>query len=106
MLLCQGIILAVQEVEVKVLRWLHEEEATGVQYLEVHPPHFVTAVVSVDVSTSSQNPNCLLCQQQPFSHVQAMHIIIQRLCAKLKCFKMCWAKLGSEWSSACCDQGP
>ena len=27
-----------QEVEVKVLRWLHEEEATGVQYLEVlHP---------------------------------------------------------------------
>ena len=25
-----------QEVEVKVLRWLHEEEATGIQYLEVH----------------------------------------------------------------------
>ncbi len=24
-----------QEMEVKVLRWLHEEEATGVQYLEV-----------------------------------------------------------------------
>ncbi len=27
-----------QEVEVKVLRWLHEEEATGVQYLEVPHP--------------------------------------------------------------------
>ncbi|KAL0046520.1 hypothetical protein WJX82_002723 [Trebouxia sp. C0006] len=27
-------VLTPQEVEVKVLRWLHEEEATGVQYLE------------------------------------------------------------------------
>lgn len=31
----QKITLALQEVELKVLRWLHEEEATGVQYLEV-----------------------------------------------------------------------
>ena len=38
---CQRVVLALQEVEVKVLRWLHEEEATGVQYLEVQPPPFV-----------------------------------------------------------------
>ena len=102
MLCYQGIALAVQEVEVKVLRWLHEEEATGVQYLEVH---FVTAGVSVDVSTSSQNPYCLLCQQQQFCRVQAMRIVIQTLRAELKCLKKCWAKLGSEWSSASYDQG-
>lgn len=42
---CQRVVLALQEVEVKVLRWLHEEEATGVQYLEVQPPPFVTPVV-------------------------------------------------------------
>lgn len=33
-----------QEVELKVLRWLHEEEATGVQYLEVCPTHCAAAV--------------------------------------------------------------
>ena len=38
-LACQCSTHALQEVELKLLRWLHEEEATGVQYLEVHPPH-------------------------------------------------------------------
>lgn len=35
---------ALQEVELKVLRWLHEEEATGVQYLEVRAKHSAEAV--------------------------------------------------------------
>lgn len=39
-------MMPLQEVERKVLCWLHEEEATGVQYLEVYFPHSAAAVVS------------------------------------------------------------
>lgn len=44
-----------QEVEVKVLRWLHDEEATGVQYLEVSACHVLPAKRSL---SSCNKPSC------------------------------------------------
>ena len=43
---CAGALL--QDVEMKVLRWLHAEEATGVQYLEV-----ITTVYAVTCTVNS-----------------------------------------------------
>ena len=45
----QDVLLCTQEVEVKVLRWLHEEEASGVQYLEVSFCHVMAAKVSAQL---------------------------------------------------------
>ena len=64
MLCCESCSLDIQEVEVKVLRWLHEEEATGIQYLEVTLP-FLPDFTLAEMLPSRSRPGFGLHALQP-----------------------------------------